>query len=95
VSEIGREAIASSIFYRVAISVLYFIFARTSEQGARQVVYAALANGDELKGGYVNRQGVEEPSDFVVDEKGKTIAKRQWVSVQLISAFEPSPHRQC
>lgn len=59
--------------------------ARTSEQGARQLVWAAIGGEkgkeDELRGAYVSFASVAEPSDFVIGEEGKVVQEKLWVSL--------------
>ncbi|KAG6377880.1 hypothetical protein JVT61DRAFT_14666 [Boletus reticuloceps] len=55
--------------------------ARTSEQGSRQLVYAAIGerdSEDHMKDAYVSNAGVAEPSNFVMSEKGKTMQDDFW-----------------
>ena len=62
----------------------------TSEQGSRQLVYAAVGerdNEDRMKGAYISRASVVEPSDFVISEEGKEMQDKLWVS-----AFTPEFH---
>lgn len=61
---------------------------RTAEQGARQLVWAALGpDGKEgkhayfLKGAYVSTLSVKEPSDFAMSKEGKEAQDRIRVSV--------------
>ncbi|KAJ8487114.1 hypothetical protein ONZ45_g14445 [Pleurotus djamor] len=68
--------------------IISAILARTSEQGARQLVWASVGlpkmspsgkvGEDALRGAYINFSKVEEPSDFVVSEKGKEFESRLW-----------------
>ena len=49
------------------------IFARTAEEGGRQLVYAAVGSSDEpghLQGAYVNLHKVKEPSDCALGDEG-------------------------
>lgn len=61
------------------------ILARTTEEGSRQLVYAAIAGeGDKeaetrLRGAYVSLAAVEEPSDIVLGEKGLWAQDKLWV----------------
>ncbi|KAF9522417.1 short-chain dehydrogenase [Crepidotus variabilis] len=59
------------------------IFALTSEQGSRQLIWASVGRtpGDEeidLNGTFISFMSVWEPSDFVVDEKGQKIQEKHW-----------------
>ena len=61
--------------------------ARTGEQGARQLLWAALGpdgkEGDHvkhMKGAFVMTAAVKEPSDFVISKEGKQTQDKIWVS---------------
>lgn len=54
------------------------------ERGSRQLVFAALGHGkreDELKGVYISRSEITEPSDFIISDEGETAQKQAWVSI--------------
>ncbi|KAL0959295.1 hypothetical protein HGRIS_014560 [Hohenbuehelia grisea] len=54
---------------------------RTSEEGARQVVWGALGGGEDeekLRGAYVNIASVMAPSDFVESETGRLFRDSLW-----------------
>ncbi|PPQ73915.1 hypothetical protein CVT24_012780 [Panaeolus cyanescens] len=60
------------------------LIARTSEEGARQVVWAAIGGKDKedkLRGGYISQMDVQEPSDFVLSTVGKTFQEKIWVGM--------------
>lgn len=62
------------------------LLAHTSEQGSRQLVWAALSlegREDELRGAYISVAKVAEPSDFVLSKDGKVFQDRLWVSLFL------------
>ncbi|KAK7044161.1 hypothetical protein VNI00_007881 [Paramarasmius palmivorus] len=53
----------------------------TTEEGSRQLVYAAIAEKDKedrMKGAYISSSDVVEPSDDVVSEEGAKIEDRLW-----------------
>ena len=57
--------------------------ARTSEEGSRQVVWAAVGEADTpdtLRGAYISLARVSEPSDYVLSEEGKKAQDKLWVS---------------
>jgi NAD(P)-dependent dehydrogenase (short-subunit alcohol dehydrogenase family) len=59
------------------------LLARPTEEGGRQLVYAAVGspkNPEDLKGAYINLHRVDEPSDFVVGAEGKKREDKLWVS---------------
>jgi hypothetical protein len=58
-------------------------FALSTEEGGRQLVYAAVGGAGEeekLKGGYVSFGEVIEPSDFSMSAKGLELEEKYWVS---------------
>ncbi|KAI0310908.1 hypothetical protein OF83DRAFT_1153289 [Amylostereum chailletii] len=70
------------------------VLARTTEEGARQIVWAAIGGSgreDELKGGYVSDADLKEPSDFAISEKGKEAQWRIWDElVDILSKVSPA-----
>ena len=57
--------------------------ARTSEEGSRQVVWAAVGEADPpdtLRGAYISLARVSEPSDYVLSEEGRKAQDKLWVS---------------
>ena len=61
--------------------------ARTSEQGSRQLVWAAVGGKDQLdqmRGAYISRAQVSEASDFVISEEGKACQDKLWVSLFFV-----------
>lgn len=60
----------------------------TTEEGSRQLVYAAvgsLDNEEKLRGKYINLSEVVEESDFVISEDGKIVQDKVWVSNSLLN----------
>ncbi|KXN88992.1 WW domain-containing oxidoreductase [Leucoagaricus sp. SymC.cos] len=72
----GRTGIGNSLFE--------WLFARTAEEGSRQLVFAAVGvpegpgGLETLKGGYIHMSRVTEPSDFVLGEDGKKREDKLW-----------------
>ena len=61
-----------------------WLLAFTTEQGSRQIIYGAIGgreNEDRMKGAFISRSEVVEPSDFVVSEKGGKMQENLWVSM--------------
>jgi hypothetical protein len=57
--------------------------ASTSEEGSRQLVYAAVgekADEKKMRGAFISWGRVEEVSDFVLSEEGTKVQDRIWVS---------------
>ncbi|KAJ2914335.1 hypothetical protein MD484_g6085, partial [Candolleomyces efflorescens] len=80
-SELAREATGAIAFLVWFIQTL---LARSSEQGSRQLVYAAVGsseNPDQLHGGYINLDKVDEPSDFVVGDAGRKRQDKLWADL--------------
>ncbi len=65
--------------------VMEKVFALSTEEGSRQLVYAAVGGSgspeeeERHKGGYVSFNRVQEPSDFVVSEEGVKLQEKFWV----------------
>ena len=64
---------------------------RTTEQGARQLIWAALGpdgkDGEHVKhlrGAYVSIAEVHEPSNFVISKTGYETQERIWVSTCFV-----------
>lgn len=81
-------------YRRLYYVTLDFFIARTAEQGARQVIWAALGpDGNHgkhvrhLHGAYVATSEVREPSDYVISKEGYEAQERLWVS---LACSEPS-----
>ncbi|PFH48620.1 hypothetical protein AMATHDRAFT_42142 [Amanita thiersii Skay4041] len=55
------------------------LLAFKTEEGSRQLVWAALGESDqELSGAYISKSAVVEPSDFVIGEEGKKLQEQLW-----------------
>jgi hypothetical protein len=67
----------------MVVAALEKMFARTSEEGSRQLVWAAIgapeAGVDDLRGAYINLSRVDEPGDFVLGDKGEKWENKLWV----------------
>ena len=54
----------------------------STERGSRQLIFAAVGNGDklqEMKGAYISSSEIVEPSDYVISEEGARIQRQLWV----------------
>ena len=78
--------------YRLRFWIMEKLVARTSEEGARQLVWAALGpDGKEgrhlswMRGVYVSTQSIKEPADFVISREGGIAQEKIWVSGVLMS----------
>ncbi len=76
------------------MKIMQFFVARTAEQGARQLLWAALGpdgkDGEHVKylnGAYVSTLEVKEPSDYVMSKDGYEAQERVWVSSPLFFCF--------
>jgi retinol dehydrogenase 12 len=62
------------------------LLAMTTEEGGRQLVWAAVGGSgstreeEKLKGGYVSFGEVVEPSDYSMSEEGLKVEEKYWVS---------------
>lgn len=68
--------------------MMEIVLGRTAEQGARQLIWAALGpDGKDghhvkhLRGAYVSTLAVQEPSDYVLSKEGYEMQERIWVSL--------------
>ncbi|KAI0092207.1 hypothetical protein BDY19DRAFT_990939 [Irpex rosettiformis] len=96
VSELARNA---PLAFKIRIKILHTLFARTAEQGARQVVWAALGpdgkDGPHVQqtmgGEYVSIAQIRQPSDFVVSRTGWEAQEKIWnETIDILSNVEPS-----
>ncbi|PSS17125.1 hypothetical protein PHLCEN_2v3230 [Hermanssonia centrifuga] len=69
----------------IIMKIMQFFVARTAEQGARQLLWAALGpdgkDGEHVKylnGAYVSTLEVREPSDYVISKDGYEAQERIW-----------------
>ncbi|KAK7044162.1 hypothetical protein VNI00_007882 [Paramarasmius palmivorus] len=78
ISEFRRDlGIVMSSFGWVVEKLIAF----TSEEGSRQLVYAAVAekdNEERMRGAFVSGSDVAEPSDDVISDEGAKIEDRLW-----------------
>ena len=58
------------------------ILARTTEEGSRQLVWAAVGGAGrefELRGGFVSMANLQEVSDYALSDEGSVVQTRVWV----------------
>jgi len=58
------------------------LLARTTEEGSRQLVWAAVGGTGrefELRGGYVSMANLQEVSDYALSDEGAVVQTRLWV----------------
>lgn len=64
--------------------------ARTSEEGSRQIILAAVGPRDgkveKMRGGYVADNEVREPSEWVRSAEGREVQDRLWVSLLFVTS---------
>jgi retinol dehydrogenase 12 len=78
-SQLGRNL---SLVYRVLGEIMKALLARTTEEGSRQLVWAAVGDAGrefELRGGYVNKANLQEVSDYALSDEGTVVQARIWV----------------
>jgi len=66
----------------LASTIVMALLARSTEQGSRQLVWAAVGGAGreyDLRGAYVNKADLQEVSDFVLSDDGAVAQKRIWV----------------
>ncbi|KAK0215090.1 hypothetical protein IW262DRAFT_1300324 [Armillaria fumosa] len=65
----------------------------TTEEGSRQLVYAAvgsLDNEEKLRGKYINLSEVVEENDFVISEVGKIVQDKVWEQMlEILGKVDP------
>ncbi|KAJ7483266.1 hypothetical protein FB451DRAFT_960393, partial [Mycena latifolia] len=91
-SELRRDLKLSGM--RAVVSFLMeLLFAFSTEQGSRQLVFGAVAlphRTEDLRGAYVSLSKVTEPSDFVLSEEGKRVQSRIWDEmVEILGEVDP------
>ncbi|KAI0344677.1 NAD(P)-binding protein [Trametopsis cervina] len=83
---------------RTRMNVMQAIMGRTAEQGARQLVWAALGpdgrDGPHVRyamsGQYVSLAKVEEPSDFTISREGYEAQEKVWKeTIQVLEGVVP------
>ncbi|CAK5283328.1 unnamed protein product [Mycena citricolor] len=76
-SELSRNAVGLA---GIMFAIMKFLIAHPTEVGSRQLVYAALGegNGDKLRGQFVTNYGVAEVSDFILTPMGAKLQDRLW-----------------
>ncbi|KAL0567399.1 hypothetical protein V5O48_014591 [Marasmius crinis-equi] len=63
--------------------------AHTTEEGSRQLLYAAIGQRDrekEMRAGYVTYSKVSECSDFILSEEGQRLEKKMWTEIRGLLA---------
>jgi retinol dehydrogenase 12 len=63
-------------------TIIEALFARTTEGGSRQLVWAAVGGVGrefELRGGYVSNANLQEASDYALSDEGARVQTRLWV----------------
>ncbi|KAJ8501872.1 hypothetical protein ONZ45_g11986 [Pleurotus djamor] len=90
VSELRREFTGPQV---VVFWILEKIFGRTSEEGSRQYLYAALGNQEKeesMHGAYFSSMIKHEPGAFVVSEEGRKFREVLWDDcVKTFSDVDP------
>ena len=67
---------------RMFLKIMEVSLARTTEEGSRDLVWAAVGGAGrefELRGGYVNKADLEEVSDYALSDEGAVLQSRLWV----------------
>ncbi|KIJ13031.1 hypothetical protein PAXINDRAFT_170916 [Paxillus involutus ATCC 200175] len=88
-----RRSFYEQPFTNMIMYVWEKVLAWTSEQGSRQLIYAAVAerdNEDHMKGAFVSHAEVVEPSDFVLSEEGMKMQGMFWKeTVEILTKEAP------
>ncbi|RXW18593.1 hypothetical protein EST38_g7258 [Candolleomyces aberdarensis] len=80
-SDLARELTGIGLVF---MWIIRKIFARTAEEGGRQLVYAAVGSSEDpghLEGAYVNLHKVDEPSDYVLGDEGMRRQNKLWADL--------------
>ncbi|KAJ6580743.1 hypothetical protein B0H19DRAFT_1112261 [Mycena capillaripes] len=74
-------------------TLLSYIFAFTTEVGGRHLVWASVGLEDEpdaLRGAYIHRCQITDPSDFVISAQGAKVQDRLWDElVDILGKVDP------
>ncbi|KAG5635341.1 hypothetical protein H0H81_011663, partial [Sphagnurus paluster] len=84
ISELRRELTGMKAFIDW---VMEKMLARSTEEGSRQLVYAALAgaeNDEAMHGAYISYTAISEASDFAIGPQGKVVQNNLWVEMMSI-----------
>ena len=66
-------------------TIMEFLLARTTEEGSRQLVWAAVGGAgreSELRGGFVCNANLREVSDYVLSDEGAVVQPRLLVGAR-------------
>ncbi|CAK5267280.1 unnamed protein product [Mycena citricolor] len=88
-SELNREAVGLA---GILFAIMQLLLAHTTEEGSRQLIYAALAEGtgEKLRGQFVTNYGVSEVSDFVLTPMGVKLQDRLWDDlIDILQKVDP------
>ncbi|RXW11394.1 hypothetical protein EST38_g14462 [Candolleomyces aberdarensis] len=80
-SDLARELTGIEV---LLMRIIRKLLARKAEEGGRQLVYAAVGSSEDptrLQGAYVNLHKVDEPSDYVLGEKGMRRQNKLWADL--------------
>jgi hypothetical protein len=72
----------TSLVTRMFLKIMEVTLARTTEEGSRQLVWAAVGGAGrefELRGGYVSTASLQEVSDYALSDEGTVVQSRLWV----------------
>ncbi len=73
----------------MVVYLVKLLLAMSAEQGSRQLIWGALGGKEDeekLRGGYISRSNVIEPSDFVLSEQGQNMQEKIWVCMCFTTA---------
>ncbi|CAK5283324.1 unnamed protein product [Mycena citricolor] len=88
-SELIREAVG---LIRLVFPIMQLLLAHPTEVGSRQLVYAALGegNGEKLRGQFITNYGVAEVSDFILTPMGVKLQDRLWDDlIDILKKVDP------
>ncbi|KIY71240.1 short-chain dehydrogenase [Cylindrobasidium torrendii FP15055 ss-10] len=91
-SELTRDLTKGSRIVAFILGMMHKLLAFTAEEGSRQLVYGAIGQTDDekgLRGQFVQRSKVFEPSDFVLSPNGKRLESKYWEElIEVLSKID-------
>ncbi|KAK0457807.1 uncharacterized protein EV420DRAFT_479290 [Desarmillaria tabescens] len=84
-----RRSITDTWYMALADWAMVKLIGYTAEEGSRQLVWAAVAEDQNLRGGYVSFSKVVEPSDYAMSETGLKAQEKIWAElVDILSKVD-------
>ncbi|EGN95975.1 hypothetical protein SERLA73DRAFT_185437 [Serpula lacrymans var. lacrymans S7.3] len=90
-----RRDMYDRFFYNLIMRIGEILLAWTTEEGSRQLVFAAVGARDKegeerMKGAFISQSKVIEPSDLVLSKEGGVLQERLWnETIEILSEISP------